>query len=123
MAIKKYLAATSLIGASFASLGQTAFIVEDLKVEGLQRVALGAALTHIPINVGDNLDDYTISKTIKSLYGSGHFDNIKVLHKLRIAIKGSSSILFKRINKCPIPIRLVQLTKNLYTSPHGKYLV
>jgi len=88
MAIKKYLAATSLIGASFASLGQTAFIVEDLKVEGLQRVALGAALTHIPINVGDNLDDYTISKTIKSLYGSGHFDNIK-------AYRDGQTLIFK----------------------------
>ena len=88
MAIKKYLAATSLIGASFASLGQTAFIVEDLKVEGLQRVALGAALTHIPINVGDNLDDYTISKTIKSLYSSGHFDNIK-------AYRDGQTLIFK----------------------------
>jgi len=71
MAIKKHLAVSSLLGASFAALGQTSFIVEDLKVEGLQRVALGAALTHIPINVGDNVDDYTISKTIKSLYRSG----------------------------------------------------
>ncbi|MFX3772346.1 POTRA domain-containing protein, partial [Streptococcus suis] len=31
------------------------------------------------INVGDSVDDYTISKTIKSLYSSGHFDNIKAL--------------------------------------------
>ncbi len=76
MAIKKHLAATGLLGASFAALGQNSFIVEDLRVEGLQRVALGAALTHIPINIGDDVDDYTISKTIKSLYGSGHFDNI-----------------------------------------------
>ncbi len=79
MAIKKHLAVTSLLGASFAAASQTSFIVEDLKVEGLQRVALGAALTHIPINIGDNIDEYTIAKTIKALYRSGHFDNIKVL--------------------------------------------
>ncbi|WMN59528.1 outer membrane protein assembly factor BamA [Pseudoalteromonas xiamenensis] len=79
MPIKKHLAVTSLLGASFAALGQNSFIVEDLKVEGLQRVALGAALTHIPINIGDTIDDFTVSKTIKALYQSGHFDNIKVL--------------------------------------------
>ncbi|MBS3798661.1 outer membrane protein assembly factor BamA [Pseudoalteromonas sp. BDTF-M6] len=78
MAIKKHLAVTSLLGASFAALGQESFIVEDLKVEGLQRVALGAALTHIPINVGDQIDTYTVSKTIKALYKSGHFDDIEV---------------------------------------------
>ncbi|MGJ8675126.1 MAG: POTRA domain-containing protein, partial [Pseudoalteromonas sp.] len=88
MAIKKHLAVSSLLGASFAALGQTSFIVEDLKVEGLQRVALGAALTHIPINVGDNVDDYTISKTIKSLYRSGHFDNIK-------ALRDGNNVIFK----------------------------
>ena len=32
------------------------FQVEDIEVKGLQRVALGAALTHIPFNVGDNLN-------------------------------------------------------------------
>jgi len=58
MAIKKHLAVSSLLGASFAALGQNSFIVDDLKVEGLQRVALGAALTHIPINVGDNIDNF-----------------------------------------------------------------
>ncbi|HAG41128.1 MAG TPA: outer membrane protein assembly factor BamA, partial [Pseudoalteromonas sp.] len=88
MAIKKHLAVSSLLGASFAALGQNSFIVEDLKIEGLQRVALGAALTHVPINVGDNVDDYTISKTIKSLYRSGHFDNIK-------ALRDGNNVIFK----------------------------
>jgi outer membrane protein insertion porin family len=88
MAIKKQLAVLSLLGASFQSLGQDSFIVEDLRVEGLQRVALGAALTHIPINVGDNVDSFTVAKTIKALYASGHFDNISVL-------KDGNAIVFK----------------------------
>ena len=88
MAIKKHLAVTGLLGASFFACGQESFIVEDLKVEGLQRVALGAALTHIPINIGDNIDNYTISKTIKALYKSGHFDNIA-------AYRDGEKIIFK----------------------------
>ncbi len=55
------------------------FQVEDIEVKGLQRVALGAALTHIAINVGDNLNEFRISQSIKSLYQSGHFNDIRVL--------------------------------------------
>ena len=54
------------------------FQVEDIEVKGLQRVALGAALTYIPFNVGDNLNDFRISQSIKALYQSGHFNNIRV---------------------------------------------
>ena len=52
--------------------------VEDIEVKGLQRVALGAALTHIPFNVGDTLNDFRISQSIKALYKSGHFNDIRV---------------------------------------------
>ncbi len=55
-----------------------AFKVEDIQVKGLQRVALGAALTHIPFNVGDTLNDFRVSQAIKSLYKSGHFNDIAV---------------------------------------------
>ncbi len=54
------------------------FQVEDIEVKGLQRVALGAALIHIPFNVGDNLNDFRISQSIKALYKSGHFNGIRV---------------------------------------------
>lgn len=78
MIIKK-LAFALLLGA----LGTTAqaaeeFQVEDIEVKGLQRVALGAALTHIPFNVGDQLNQFRISQSIKALYKSGHFNDIRV---------------------------------------------
>lgn len=78
MMIKK-IALAVLLGA----LGTTAhaaeeFKVEDIQVKGLQRVALGAALTHIPFNVGDTLNDFRISQSIKALYKSGHFNDIAV---------------------------------------------
>ncbi len=75
----KKIALAVLMGA----LGTTAqaaeeFQVEDIQVKGLQRVALGAALTHIPFNVGDTLNDFRISQSIKALYKSGHFNDIAV---------------------------------------------
>jgi outer membrane protein insertion porin family len=77
MIIKK-LTSAILLGA----LGTTAqaaqeFQIEDIEVKGLQRVALGAALTHIPFNVGDTLNQFRISQSIKALYKSGHFNDIR----------------------------------------------
>jgi len=78
MIIKK-LAVALLVGA-LSTTAQAAedFQVEDIEVKGLQRVALGAALTHIPFNVGDQLNAFRISQSIKTLYKSGHFNDISV---------------------------------------------
>ncbi len=78
MMIKKIALATMLTGSITPALATEAFKVEDIQVKGLQRVAVGAALTHIPFNIGDTLNDYRISQSIKSLYKSGHFNDIAV---------------------------------------------
>ncbi len=75
---KRVLALSLLLGTGFHAQAEDSFVVEDLRLEGLQRVALGAALTDIPFNIGDTITEYTLSKTIKSLYASGHFDHIAV---------------------------------------------
>ena len=55
------------------------FTVEDIRIEGLQRVALGAALTFIPVQIGDELDSFRTTQLIRSLYSSTHFENIQVV--------------------------------------------
>ncbi|WP_448248641.1 outer membrane protein assembly factor BamA [Thalassotalea agariperforans] len=77
MIIKKLAIAASLALLSSATLAED-FKVEDIQVKGLQRVALGAALTHIPFNIGDTLDDFRISQSVRRLFKSGHFNNIVV---------------------------------------------
>ncbi|MDF2179617.1 outer membrane protein assembly factor BamA [Aliiglaciecola sp. CAU 1673] len=81
MKLKQIVAAgVMLSGAAVASANtQSEFVVEDIKVEGLQRVALGAALTYLPVKVGDQLNDFRIAQLIRSLYSSSHFESIKVL--------------------------------------------
>lgn len=54
------------------------FVVDDIKIEGLQRVALGAALTYMPVKVGDTMNGFRIAQVIRSLYSSTHFENIQV---------------------------------------------
>ncbi|HAQ49421.1 MAG TPA: outer membrane protein assembly factor BamA [Glaciecola sp.] len=67
---------------SIASLAKAApsseFVVKDIKIEGLQRVALGAALTYLPVTVGDEMNSFRIAQLIRSMYSSTHFENIQI---------------------------------------------
>jgi outer membrane protein insertion porin family len=65
--------------ASFAKAAPSSeFVVQDIKIEGLQRVALGAALTYLPVTVGDELNSFRIAQLIRSMYSSTHFENIQI---------------------------------------------
>jgi outer membrane protein insertion porin family len=70
---------------SLASIAQadskSDFVVKDIKVQGLQRVALGAALTHLPVNVGDRMNSFRIAQIIRSMYASTHFESVRVLRE------------------------------------------
>ncbi|MDN3652547.1 outer membrane protein assembly factor BamA [Thalassotalea ponticola] len=88
MIIKKLALAVLLGSVGSQAFAANEFVVEDIEVEGLQRVALGAALTHIPVSVGDQLNEFRIAQSIKSLYKSGHFHDIEVLRE-------GNSLIFK----------------------------
>ncbi len=80
MKCKNLVIAAVLLACSSYSLAQSSydFVVEDIRVEGLQRVALGAALTYLPVQRGDALNRFRVTQLIRSLYSSTHFESVEI---------------------------------------------
>ena len=60
-----------------AAVHADAFVVSEIKIEGLQRLPDGTLLNYLPIVVGDPIDDNQITYSISELYKTGFFANVK----------------------------------------------
>jgi len=54
------------------------FVVQDIKLEGLQRISIGTVFNYLPIKVGDEITDELTSESIKKLYKTGFFKDVKI---------------------------------------------
>jgi outer membrane protein insertion porin family len=61
-----------------AGYAQDAFVVSDMRVEGLQRISEGTVFNYLPINIGDSVDLTRIQESIRALYGQALFDDIEM---------------------------------------------
>ena len=52
------------------------FQVDDIRIEGLQRVSAGTVFTALPISVGDFVDEVTIQEASRSLFRTGYFADV-----------------------------------------------
>lgn len=56
--------------------GFDSFIIEDIEMEGLQRISLGTAFNYLPIKVGESLDADKATAALRALYKTGFFENV-----------------------------------------------
>ncbi|MGI9263878.1 MAG: POTRA domain-containing protein, partial [Gammaproteobacteria bacterium] len=56
---------------------QSGFVVRDMRVEGLQRIAEGTVYNYLPISIGDTVDQQRIDESMRAIYGTGLFSDIE----------------------------------------------
>lgn len=54
------------------------FRVDDIQVEGVQRVPVGTVLNYLPIRIGEQVDSARIAAAIRSLYKTGFFQDVEI---------------------------------------------
>ncbi|MEY2700884.1 MAG: hypothetical protein RIQ52_1639 [Pseudomonadota bacterium] len=54
------------------------FVIQDIRVEGLQRISSGAVFSLMPVQVGDVLSEHMAAETIKALFKSGYFKDVRL---------------------------------------------
>ena len=69
----------ALVFAAFAQ-GTAAqeFVIEDIRVEGLQRLTPGTVFNYLPLEVGDTFNPAVSSEAVSALFKTGFFDDVQL---------------------------------------------
>lgn len=65
---------------ALAAWGFESFVIESIRVEGLQRVSEGTVLNYLPVRVGDVFDQKQSTESIKALFKTGFFKDVRLEH-------------------------------------------
>ena len=66
------------IGFSLNANAADAFVVKDIRVEGLQRVEPGTVFSYLSVQVGDQFTEEKGAEAIKALYSTGFFRDVQI---------------------------------------------
>ena len=64
--------------AATAALAIQPFTIRDIRVEGVQRTEPGTVFTYLPVKVGDRIDDERAAQSIKALYATGFYSDVRL---------------------------------------------
>jgi len=54
------------------------FNIENIRVEGLQRISAGTVFNYLPLKVGDRADDNTLPNALHELFKTGFFKDVRL---------------------------------------------
>lgn len=66
-----------LVLISFPVLAEK-FRLQDIQIQGLERIEAGTVFTYLPVRVGDELDENNTANIVRELYKSGFFNDIQL---------------------------------------------
>lgn len=70
--------AIELLGWSGRAQAFEPFIIKDIRVEGIQRTEVGTVFNYLPVKVGDKFADEDAARSIKALYATGFFKDVRL---------------------------------------------
>lgn len=85
-AISKLLLFSLLAISSSMIWASESFIVQDIRIEGLERLPDGTLLNSLPVRVGDPMDSQQIVFSIKQLYKTGFFADVQLLRDENVLV-------------------------------------
>lgn len=62
------------------------FIIEDIEIEGLERITAGTALTYLPLAVGDEFTEIRSPEVIRALFRTGFFTSVELARRGNVLI-------------------------------------
>jgi len=62
------------------------FVVKDIRVEGLQRIAAGTVFNYLPIKVGDTVTEKGAQEAIRALFKTGFFKDVRLERQNQVLI-------------------------------------
>ena len=57
---------------------EESWVVNDIRLSGLQRVSAGSVFAEMPITIGDDIDVYDLQIVAKTLFKTGQFDDVQI---------------------------------------------
>jgi outer membrane protein insertion porin family len=64
---------------SFASRALEPFVINDIKVEGIQRTDPGVIFANMPVQIGQSIDGSKVKQIISAIFKTGYFDDVQLL--------------------------------------------
>ncbi|MES9858187.1 MAG: outer membrane protein assembly factor BamA [Sedimenticola sp.] len=61
----------------FASMADN-FVIDDIRVEGLQRISAGTVFNYLPIKIGQEIEEVETGSVIRALYKTGFFKDVRL---------------------------------------------
>ncbi|HEC16255.1 MAG TPA: outer membrane protein assembly factor BamA [Sedimenticola sp.] len=60
------------------SVAAGAFVIKDIRVEGLQRISAGTVFNYLPVTVGQTMEEDRTADIIRALYKTGFFKDVRL---------------------------------------------
>lgn len=76
--VKRWARVCLLFAISSSALAIDAFIVDDIQVKGLNRIAPGTVFNYLTITVGDTIDDQKVRDAVRALFKTGYFRDVRL---------------------------------------------